>query len=142
MSDRQVVIAIDAMGGENSPEKVLIGAEIFLRKAKNTKIIFFGEEKLIIKCKLTKAKSKRDYVINIINIDEIVKWRKRNGITQKEMGISNILGLSFRHYQSLEEKEILPIIAIKTLKSNLKRLKLSAPILNEDFIQFNNKKKI
>ena len=30
---------------------------------------------------------------------------------------------------------------IKTLKSNLKRLKLSAPILNEDFIQFNNKKK-
>ena len=34
------------------------------------------------------------------------------------MGISNILGLSFRHYQSLEEKEILPIIAIKTVKSN------------------------
>ena len=30
---------------------------------------------------------------------------------------------------------------IKTLKSNLKRLKLSAPILNEDFIQFNNKRK-
>ena len=76
------------------------------------------KEKLIIKCKLTKAKSKRDYVINIINIDEIIKWRKRNGITQKEMGISNILGLSFRHYQSLEEKEILPIIAIKTVKSN------------------------
>ena len=76
------------------------------------------KEKLIIKCKLTTAISKRDYVINIINIDEIVKWRKRNGITQKEMGISNILGLSFRHYQSLEEKEILPIMAIKTIKSN------------------------
>ena len=76
------------------------------------------KEKLIIKCKLTKAKSKRDYVINIINIDEIVKWRKRNGVTQKEMGISNILGLNFRAYQVIEEKEILPAMAIKAIKSN------------------------
>lgn len=76
------------------------------------------KEKLIIKCKLTKAKSKRDYVINIINIDEIVKWRKRNGVTQKEMGISNILGLNFRAYQVIEEKEILPAMAIKVIKSN------------------------
>jgi len=74
------------------------------------------EEKLIIKCKLTKAKSKRDYVINVINIDEIIKWRKRNGVTQKDMGISNILGLSFRRYQAFEEKEILPIMTIKTIK--------------------------
>ena len=41
MSERQVVIAIDAMGGENSPYKVLKGTEIFLQKEKNTKIIFF-----------------------------------------------------------------------------------------------------
>ena len=47
MSDGQVVIAIDAMGGENSPYKVLKGAEIFLQKEKNTKIIFFGDELLI-----------------------------------------------------------------------------------------------
>ena len=47
MSERQVVIAIDAMGGENSPFKVLKGVEIFLRNEKNTKIIFFGDEKLI-----------------------------------------------------------------------------------------------
>ncbi len=47
MSERQVVIAIDAMGGENSPYKVLKGAEIFLQKEKNTKIIFFGDEKII-----------------------------------------------------------------------------------------------
>ena len=44
MSEGQVVIAIDAMGGENSPLKVLKGAEIFLQKEKNTKIIFFGDE--------------------------------------------------------------------------------------------------
>ena len=44
MSEGQVVIAIDAMGGENSPYKVLKGVEIFLQKEKNTKIIFFGNE--------------------------------------------------------------------------------------------------
>ena len=44
MSERQVLIAIDAMGGENSPYKVLKGVEIFLQNEKNTKIIFFGDE--------------------------------------------------------------------------------------------------
>ena len=44
MSERQIEIAIDAMGGENSPYKVLKGVEIFLQKEKNTKIIFFGDE--------------------------------------------------------------------------------------------------
>ena len=29
MSNRQITIAIDAMGGENSPYKVLKGVEIF-----------------------------------------------------------------------------------------------------------------
>ena len=47
MSEGQVVIAIDAMGGENSPDKVLRGTEIFLQNERNTKIIFFGDEKLI-----------------------------------------------------------------------------------------------
>ena len=44
MSEGQVVIAIDAMGGENSPYKVLKGVEIFQKKEKNTKIIFFGDD--------------------------------------------------------------------------------------------------
>ena len=47
MSERQVEIAIDAMGGENSPYKVLKGTEIFLKNEKKTKVIFFGVEKLI-----------------------------------------------------------------------------------------------
>ena len=47
MSERQVVIAIDAMGGENSPFKVLKGTEIFLQEEKKTKIIFFGNAELI-----------------------------------------------------------------------------------------------
>ncbi len=47
MSERQVSIAIDAMGGENSPFKVLKGTEIFLQKQKKTKIVFFGNKSLI-----------------------------------------------------------------------------------------------
>ena len=41
---KKISIAIDAMGGEDSPYKVLKGVEIFLQKEKNTKIIFFGNE--------------------------------------------------------------------------------------------------
>ena len=47
MSEGQIEIAIDAMGGENSPYKVLKGVEIFLQEEKNTKIIFFGDEVII-----------------------------------------------------------------------------------------------
>ena len=47
MSEGQVEIAIDAMGGENSPYKVLKGVEIFLQKEKDTKVIFFGDESTI-----------------------------------------------------------------------------------------------
>ena len=42
MSIRQITIAADAMGGENSPFKVLKGAEIFSNDNKEVKIIFFG----------------------------------------------------------------------------------------------------
>ena len=47
MSEGQVKIAIDAMGGENSPYKVLKGVEIFLQKEKDTEILLFGDEAVI-----------------------------------------------------------------------------------------------
>ena len=47
MSEGQIEIAIDAMGGENSPYKVLKGAEIFLQKEKQAKLVFFGNKELI-----------------------------------------------------------------------------------------------
>ena len=42
MSNRQLTIAIDAMGGENSPYKTLKGSEIFSINNKNAKLLFFG----------------------------------------------------------------------------------------------------
>ena len=64
MSEGQVVIAIDAMGGENSPYNVLKGVEIFLQKEKNTKIIFFGNE-------LTINENIKKHNINIFNYDVV-----------------------------------------------------------------------
>ena len=41
MSKRQINIAVDAMGGENSPFKVLKGTEIFQKKKQKFKYYFF-----------------------------------------------------------------------------------------------------
>ena len=70
MSERQVTIAIDAMGGENSPYKVLKGTEIFFQKEQKTKCIFFGNEELI-----KKTIKKNNIKLNnfeIINTDDII----------------------------------------------------------------------
>ncbi len=70
MSERQVIIAIDAMGGENSPFKVLKGTEIFFQKQKKTKVVFFGNENLI---NSTIKKNKLNLLnFDIVNTEEIV----------------------------------------------------------------------
>ena len=48
MSNRQITIAVDAMGGENSPYKILKGSEIFLNQNHLSKIIFFGDKLKIL----------------------------------------------------------------------------------------------
>ena len=48
----KIIIAIDAMGGENSPDKNIEGISIFLKKNKNRKDVFFnlyGDQNLIQK---------------------------------------------------------------------------------------------
>ena len=46
MSDRQLTIAIDAMGGENSPYKTLKGSEIFSQHNQNINLIFLEIRKI------------------------------------------------------------------------------------------------
>ena len=43
MSNRQISIAIDSMGGEKSPFKTLKGSEIFHNRYPNVKLILFGD---------------------------------------------------------------------------------------------------
>ena len=88
MSDRQVVIAIDAMGGENSPYKVLKGTELFLEEEKNTKVVFFGDETLIYetinKNKLNIFNHEVFNTIDIIsdadNVNTILRSKKNSSI--------------------------------------------------------------
>ena len=48
MSTRQITIAIDAMGGDDSPYKSLKGAEIFAKKHPAVKLKFFGKQESLI----------------------------------------------------------------------------------------------
>ena len=48
MNQSQITIAVDAMGGDNSPYKTLKGVELYLQKHNSTKIILLGDEKKIL----------------------------------------------------------------------------------------------
>ncbi len=67
----KVKIAIDAMGGENSPKKIIEGIDISLKSNKENFFYLFGRENLI-KEELTKRKHLEKYC-EIINADEVIK---------------------------------------------------------------------
>tara|TARA_X000000950_G_C13865236_1_gene640445 strand:- start:450 stop:1484 length:1035 start_codon:yes stop_codon:yes gene_type:complete len=70
---KKISIAIDAMGGDNSPDKTINGIKFFLDKNANNKdfvLNIFGKEN-DIREKLEKFKIKSD-LINIIHSDKIV----------------------------------------------------------------------
>ena len=88
MSTRQINIAVDAMGGENSPLKVLKGTEIFQKKNSNAIINFFGNEKIINSIiKSNKIELKNFRIINTTenvkdddNANTILRSRKNSSI--------------------------------------------------------------
>ena len=88
MSNRQISIAIDAMGGDNSPIKILKGAEIFSSKNENVLLNFFGDEKLIkfeiknhnIKLKNYIITNTENNVLDDDNVTTIIKNRKESSI--------------------------------------------------------------
>ncbi len=70
---KKISIAIDAMGGDNSPDKTIEGIKIFLNKNESNKdfiLNIFGKENLILE-KLNKYNIKSEF-INLINTDIIV----------------------------------------------------------------------
>ena len=69
MSEK-VKIAIDAMGGENSPKKIIDGIEISLKKNKENFFYLYGQQDKI-KREIDKKKSIYKYC-EIINIDDVV----------------------------------------------------------------------
>ena len=94
MSERQVVIAIDAMGGENSPYKVLKGTEIFLHKEDNTKVVFFGDQKLI--SNIINQNNLKIFNYDIVDTQEIVSDEDNvNTILRSKKNSSIYKGLEF-----------------------------------------------
>ena len=76
MKDK-ITIAIDAMGGENSPEKNIQGLSIFINKNKNLKNCFFnlyGNEKLILeqinKYNISKSNIKIFNTLSVVSDEE------------------------------------------------------------------------
>ena len=66
----KTIIAVDAMGGENSPKKILQGIEISLKKNQNNFFQLYGKEEILVnaikKYNLVKRNSE------IINADDVV----------------------------------------------------------------------
>ena len=70
---KKITIAIDAMGGDNSPDKTVEGVSLFLKKNKKNKdflLNLFGDEQKI-KVKLEKYKINLDF-IKITHTDSVV----------------------------------------------------------------------
>ena len=68
MNQNQISIAIDAMGGDNSPTKVIKGCEIFLKDNKNVKLIIFGNKNLISHDFLEKYSE----MISFVHCEEVI----------------------------------------------------------------------
>ena len=66
-----VVIAVDAMGGDNSPAKVLSGISEFLKKNSNVFFRIFGP-KLILDDEISKVSIKKNF-FEIINCEDVIK---------------------------------------------------------------------
>ncbi len=66
-----IIIAIDAMGGDNSPDKVIEGISLHSKKSENVNYEIFGNKKLIIPL-LNKYKISADRY-NLIHTDKLIQ---------------------------------------------------------------------
>ena len=71
--NKKITIAIDAMGGENSPDKILKGIKIFLEKNKNNDdfVLKLYGNKDLIKKKISNLGISSKF-LNIVNTQSVV----------------------------------------------------------------------
>ena len=67
----QIIIAIDAMGGDNSPDKVIEGISIHSKSSENIFYKIFGDKNLIIS--LIKKYSLKSEIYELIHTDKVVE---------------------------------------------------------------------
>ena len=68
---KPIVIAVDAMGGDNSPKKIIDGIELYQKKNNNIFYKLFGDENLINKHLQNKKINNSTY--EIIHTDDNIK---------------------------------------------------------------------
>ena len=66
-----IIIAIDAMGGDDSPKKIIEGISLFLKSSNNVKFNIYGDEKLILPL-INKFNISND-LFNLIHTENIVE---------------------------------------------------------------------
>ena len=93
--EKQIVIAVDAMGGDNSPKKIVDGIELYYQKNKNIFYKLFGHQNLIEKfLKNKKIDSKNLEIIhtenNIKDEDTALTAAKRGKTTSMWMAIDSV----------------------------------------------------
>jgi glycerol-3-phosphate acyltransferase PlsX len=69
--DKKVRIAVDAMGGENSPKKIIEGIKISLKKSKENIFFLYGQKE-ILENEINKNTSLKDFC-KIIDTKDIIK---------------------------------------------------------------------
>ena len=96
---KPIIIAVDAMGGDNAPQKVLDGIELHHANSKNTFYKIFGEE-VSIKNILTKKKINKDN-FEIIHTDKRIMGED-SALTAAKRGKDTSMWLAI---ESVKEKK-------------------------------------
>ena len=93
--EKPIVIAIDAMGGDNSPNKIIDGIELYHQKNRNIFYKLFGNKNLIDKSLKNKKIDNKSFEIvhtenNIKNEDTALAAAKRGKTTSMWMAIDSV----------------------------------------------------
>ena len=103
MNQNNITLAIDVMGGDDAPYKILKGTEIFLKQINDVNIVFLGDKKIIEKSINDNKFKLFNYEIintqdNILNDDSpsiIIRNRKDSSISKGLEYIKNINNSGF-----------------------------------------------
>ena len=96
---KQVKIAIDAMGGENSPKKIIDGINISLKSSEENFFYLYGDEK-ILKEELSKNKKLLNFC-EIINTKDVI-LDDESPLTAAKRGKDSSM---WKSIESLKEKK-------------------------------------
>jgi len=122
--NKKIVIAVDAMGGDNSPRKIIDGIELYQQKNNNIFYKLFGDIKLIEESLKNKKISNNTYEVihtdnNIRNEDSALAAAKRGKNTSMWMSIESVKNKNSDIVLSAGNTGALFVIA----KLNLKMIK-------------------